>query len=323
MMRDIRTGKINLILVTDLSRLSRNIADFCDLLKDLDKYKAKFLSIKEQFDSSTPAGEMMLFNMINLAQFERKQTSERVATNFHARALRGLKNGGADILGYDRDPSNPGKLIVNEEEAVWVQKAFEIYLEKGSKREAVKELNTISVPRKSSGRKRQHFANEGTWTYSSLSTLLRNRTYIGEREINCENKKEDQSSLKPWQRYHVAKAAWPAIVEEKTFHSVQRLLDAAQSLHREKMTNAEYRVFLLSGVIRCAECGGALIGQSAHGKYDVHRYYTHKYNGTGKPTTCSVKRYRADDVEKSLIKHLATDAQEAGYLDDLEKILHT
>jgi DNA invertase Pin-like site-specific DNA recombinase len=92
MIRDLKTGKINLILVTDLSRLSRNISDFCDLYKDLGKYKANFLSIKEQFDTSTPIGEMMVFNMVNLAQFERKQTSERVKANLLARSKRGLYN---------------------------------------------------------------------------------------------------------------------------------------------------------------------------------------------------------------------------------------
>ena len=86
MMKDLRKGRINLILVTDLSRLSRNIKDFCVLLEDLKKSNAQFLSIKEQFDTTTAAGEMMVFNMINLAQFERKQTSERVSLNFHARA---------------------------------------------------------------------------------------------------------------------------------------------------------------------------------------------------------------------------------------------
>jgi site-specific DNA recombinase len=72
---------------------SCNISDFCDLYKELGKYKANFLSIKEQFDTSTPIGEMMVFNMVNLAQFERKQTSERISMNFHSRAMRGLVNG--------------------------------------------------------------------------------------------------------------------------------------------------------------------------------------------------------------------------------------
>jgi site-specific DNA recombinase len=321
MMRDIRQGKIDLILVADLSRLSRNIADFCDLLKDLEKYKAKFLSIKEQFDSSTPAGEMMLFNMINLAQFERKQTSERVSLNFNDRAQKGLKNGGPHVLGYDPNPAHPGRPLVNEEEAVWVRKAFQIYLEKGSTRTTVEELNRLGIPRKRSARKKDRFVNEQLWTYSAIKHVLRNRAYVGEREINREFKDEDPKTLKSYQRYQVLKAAWEPIVDMKTFNSVQLLLDDAKQLHREKLDKAEQRVFLLSGVIRCGECGMALIGQSAHGKLGVHRYYNHKESGTGKPVTCSVRRYRADDVEKTILDHLANDAQDAGYLDKIGEAL--
>lgn len=312
MMKDIRTGKVNLILVTDISRLSRNIADFCDLLKDLEKHKAKFLSIKEQFDSSTPAGEMMLFNMINLAQFERKQTSERVATNFHSRAMRGLKNGGSPILGFDSDPTNKGKLIANQDEALWVKKAFAIYLKTGSTRDTVAEMNRLNIPRKAGRGSGQE------WTFSSIKTLLRNRTYVGEREINAEQKDADQSEFKPWQRYQIVKAAWPAIVDKATFNSVQLLLDDAKNLHRKKMKNATHRVFLLSGVIRCGECGRALIGQSAHGKHQVHRYYAHASNRKIGPVECSVRRYNANEVEKTLLGHLANDAKDAGYLDDLK-----
>ncbi len=74
MMKALKSGKINAIMVTELSRLSRNIPDFCDFHKMLENHGAKFFSIKEQFDSSTSAGKMMLYNMINLAQFEREQT---------------------------------------------------------------------------------------------------------------------------------------------------------------------------------------------------------------------------------------------------------
>ena len=130
-MKDLKSGRINLILVTDLSRLSRNILDFCLLLEDLKKYCAKFLSIKEQFDTTTAIGEMMVFNMINLAQFERKQTSERVTMNFHARALRGLRNGSPIPLGYDRHPDDASRLVVNETEAKEVRQLFEIFFEEG------------------------------------------------------------------------------------------------------------------------------------------------------------------------------------------------
>jgi DNA invertase Pin-like site-specific DNA recombinase len=66
MINDIKRKKVNLLLVCDLSRLSRNIFDFCHLMDDLEKVGAQFLSLKEQFDTSTPAGKMMIYNMINL-----------------------------------------------------------------------------------------------------------------------------------------------------------------------------------------------------------------------------------------------------------------
>ncbi len=98
---------------------------------------------------------------------------------------------------------------------------------------------------------------------------------------------------------------------------MQRLLDDAKRLHRKNMDKANHKIFILSGVVRCGECGRALIGQSAHGKIQIHRYYAHASNRTLEPIKCSVKRYNANEVEKILLAHLATDAQEAGYLDDV------
>lgn len=69
---------------------------------------------------------------INLAQFERKQTSERVSQNFHARAQRGLLNGGGVILGFDKAPENCSTYIVNEREAEDVRRMFEMFIEEGS-----------------------------------------------------------------------------------------------------------------------------------------------------------------------------------------------
>lgn len=79
MMLDLKRKKIDFILVSDLSRLSRNLLDFCELLNFLEKNKSNFLSIKEQFDTSTSVGRLMVYLVITLAQFEREQTSERVS----------------------------------------------------------------------------------------------------------------------------------------------------------------------------------------------------------------------------------------------------
>jgi site-specific DNA recombinase len=303
--------------VTDISRLSRNIFDFCGLLKELDEQKAKFFSVKEQFDTSTPVGEMMIYNMINLAQFERKQTSERVSMNFHSRALRGLLNGGNPILGYDKDPSNPGKLIVNEQEAPAVKRIFETYLESGSLQKTAKLLTDMAIkPKVAPSRKCRHVI-DGRWTVSSVRTHLNNWAYVGKREINKHHKNEDQESLKPWQRYQIVKASWPAIIDEKTFDLVQKLIEENRLKERGRFAKGDRRFFLLSGVLRCGECGRALIGQASHGRSSIHRYYGHKQI-VGESITCKVKRFRANEIEEAVTNHLDEVLLRAGHLDLVE-----
>lgn len=317
MIRDLRTAKINLILVTDLSRLSRNITDFCKLLEELSVYKAKFLSIKEQFDSSTPAGEMMLYNMINLAQFERKQTSERVALNFHSRALRGLSNGGCNIHGYDRDPTNSGKFIINDDEAVVVRRVFELYLNSRSLAETARRLMEEGLCPKVHAEKRARLARDGKWTIHSVRNILRNKSYIGVREINKLHKKEDQNDLKPWQRYQVVQAAWQGIVSAKDFELVQNALTEGLLVEKQRLNFAEKRVFLLSGIIRCEVCGRALVGQTSHSKNKAHRYYGHsKIDKRDKP--CSVKNLRANDIEQAVLNHLDKILATSGHLNKIE-----
>src|SRR6185437_1054639 len=164
MIADLKKKKIDFILISDLSRLSRNLNDFCDLLGFLEKQKANFLSIKEQFDTSTSVGRLMVYLVITLAQFEREQTSERTALGVYARGMRGIMNGVRPILGYDKDPSKPGSYIVNEEEAATVQKIFDVYLETGSKSKAIEQLKERNIRpkanRNSTGQKQSE-----KWTF--------------------------------------------------------------------------------------------------------------------------------------------------------------
>jgi site-specific DNA recombinase len=319
MMSDIRKGKINLILVTDLSRLSRNILDFCFLLEDLRKVNAKFLSMKEQFDTSTPAGEMMVFNMINLAQFERKQTSERVSLNFHSRALRGLSNGGPVPMGYDKDPQNPSTYVVDEVEASNVRTIFKIFLEERTCRQTIPRLIEEGIKPKEREKRNYRLVTLGQWSPKTILRILRNVAYIGLREINLRNKGADPLSLKPSETYQVVKASWPAIIDREDFDEVQKILDESELFQRCRLKGQERRIFFLSGLMKCAQCGGPIVGSAAHGKNQVHRYYVHR-KLVGEPVKCQIKRFRADDVEDAIIRHLEIIMQRQGYLDGLNEI---
>ena len=318
MMKDLRKGRINLILVTDLSRLSRNIMDFCVLLEELRTYKAQFLSIKEQFDTTTAAGEMMVFNMINLAQFERKQTSERVTLNFHARALRGLRNGGAIPLGFDRHPEDPSKLVVNENEATDVKAIFSTYIEEGSLSRAAKKLNISPIKPKVLNREGCRHNRTGRWTMQSLQSILRNHSYAGLREVNKRHKDEDPEMLKPFERYQIVKAAWPAIIDRSLFEEVQTSLDQNQKMARARLQNSESRVFLVSGYMFCGQCGRPMMGTTGHGRSDEYRYYVHRPI-PGEKVSCAVKTVRADELEQAILNQLDHVLFREGYLDGIER----
>jgi site-specific DNA recombinase len=321
MMGDLRTGKINLILVADISRLSRNVHDFSVLLRELEQHGASYMSLKEQFDTTTPAGRLMTNMVVTMAQFEREQTSERVAISTNSRALRGLVNGGRPPLGLERDATRAGVWLVNEFEAEKVRTIFQTFLGEGSLGKAIPVLEELGIKPKNCGKKPTG-TSERAWNYQTLWDHLCNFAYVGKREVNKKHRNSPAEFLKPWQQYGVSKATWPAIVSEQTFNSVQDMLKDNRSIERRRIANGDARIFLLSGLLSCAECGRSLSGQSAHGRNVIHRYYGHSDKRV-KPSECSLSRIRADEVEQVVLNHFFEVASSDQYFRTIEKKLKT
>jgi hypothetical protein len=263
---------------------------------------------------------MMVLNMMNLAQFERKQTSERVSINFHARALRGLRNGGMSILGYDQDPTNPSRLVINESEAVSVRKVFCLFLEEGTLSKTVTRLESEGIKPKFRPNRNERLVASGYWDVQNLRNLLRSQAYIGIREVNAKNKDKDQEYLRPFERHQIVKASWEPIVAKDIFQAVQDGLSHNLTKERRRLASGESRVYLLSGIIYCQDCGRPLVGSAGHGVKAVHRYYTHRVL-KGDPTICSVRSIRANELEEKVVKHLDVIMIQEGYLDAIESRL--
>ena len=92
--------------------------------------------------------------------------------------------------------------------------------------------------------------------------------------------------------------------QKKLFARVQNRIEEAYKKERKRYDKSEQRFFLLSGRLRCKECLRSLVGQSAHGKSKVYRYYGHQ-NPSGKRITCSIKRYSANKIETLISEHLS------------------
>ncbi|MBX3039379.1 MAG: recombinase family protein [Bdellovibrionaceae bacterium] len=295
LLTDIKLGRINLILSTELSRLSRSLKDFCEVWDLFKKHDTGFITLREQFDTTTAAGEMMVFNLMNFAQYERKQTAERISANWAARAKRGLWNGGSIPLGFDRNPKSPGELLPNETEAKTVTEIFKTFLEVGSVRETCREMSRRGVFSKRYTNKHGIEKGGGHFTVPSLFRILTNRAYIGLREIN---KSKNEVEVVP--------ASWSAIVDKKLFEKVQKKLAANKNKH--KPDEWKKYPYPLTERLVCGECGKKLGGKSAHGKNRKHHYYAHPRqlhsDGVSQHKRCRVETVRAERMEDILIKSI-------------------
>lgn len=294
MIEDIRMGRVNLVLATELSRLSRSIKDFCGLIEFFKDHKVKLITLRENFDTTTAAGELMLFNLVNFNQFERKQTGERITANFTSRAQRGLWNGGVIPLGYKRNPENKGSLLVDDQDADSIRAIFKIFLEIKNLRQTCLRLTELGMTTKSYINSKSEQKGGNNFTVSSLHHLLTNATFCGLREIN---KKRGDA--------RVVKANWPALVSQDDFDAAQKILQA----NKQRLKPNEWKTYPypLTGITICGECGNRLNGKSAHGKTQKHHYYDHPrtLNMAGIPKhKCQIQRVRSGRFEDLVLNSL-------------------
>ncbi len=316
MFEDIRDGKINAVIVTELSRLSRSVRDFCQLWDFLKQHNATFLSLKENFDTSTPIGEMMVIQCISFAQFERKTIVTRIKDGARARAERGLANGSQRAIGYDPDPNRRCYLVVNESEAASVRHIFEKFVELGSIRRLRDYLNSAGYRSKNYVTKNGKAKGGNLWTPSSLHLLLSNLAYIGKREVNKKNRTVAQEGLPETEKYKIVDATWPAIVPTDLFTRAQEML-VANSLYKR----SERHIYRLTGLIFCEACGQTLCGQAATGKNGKFFYYGHnrKFTSSGDVhlQRCPNERVSAPELEEAVIGRLLLLAEKRDLLSDI------
>lgn len=263
LLKAIRAREVSFVIVTELSRLSRSIRDFCDIWELMREHNCQFQSLREQFDTTTAAGETVLYTIANIAQFERKQTSERITANFRAREERGLANGGPVPLGYAQDKDNKGHLLIKEEDAKIVREAFLTFLKEGTLASTGKSLNErgYRIPRNRQGGGPK--PRLGHFTIDNLYQMLSNQAYIGVRSYKVDGE------------IRKVKAVWKPLIEEGTFKKVQAIFKINRYRHKSH-TDRRYP-FLLSGVTFCAQCGDSLTGKSAHGNGGKIPYYEHSW----------------------------------------------
>src|SRR5215211_3793729 len=129
LLEDVRTGKIDIIVVYKVDRLTRSLADFAKLVELFDKHDVSFVSVTQQFNTTTSMGRLTLNVLLSFAQFEREVTSERIRDKIAASKRKGLWVGGMAPLGYE---VKDHKIVVVEIDAERVRTIFRSYVKLGS-----------------------------------------------------------------------------------------------------------------------------------------------------------------------------------------------
>src|SRR5881398_2736277 len=142
LLADIRGGRIDIIVVYKVDRLTRSLADFARLVEIFDRQGASFVSITQQFNTTTSMGRLTLNVLLSFAQFEREVTGERIRDKIAASKRKGMWMGGQPSLGYD---VKDRKLVVNEAEAATVRHIYERYLALGTVRSLQDELHAVGI----------------------------------------------------------------------------------------------------------------------------------------------------------------------------------
>ncbi|SHN80812.1 recombinase family protein [Bradyrhizobium erythrophlei] len=281
LLEDIRSRKIDVIVVYKVDRLTRSLADFAKLVELFDAHGVSFVSVTQQFNTTTSMGRLTLNVLLSFAQFEREVTSERIRDKIAASKRKGLWVGGPLPLGYELKDS---KLLIVDEEAERVRLIFRRYLEVSGINELARDLKKKEIHTKartfSTGKTRGGIPfGRGTLTH-----LLRNRFFIGEVEYKGEILPGEQ----------------PAIMDRSLFDAVQKKLSTHQS---HKTLTRQKSDHLLKDLL-FDDAGHRMIATHATKAGVRYRYYASQPSLHGEARTAklgSVSRVPATEIEKAIV----------------------
>jgi DNA invertase Pin-like site-specific DNA recombinase len=280
LMAAVQAGEVDVVLVYKVDRLSRSLVDFARMVEMFDAKGVSFVSITQQFNTTTSMGRLTLNVLLSFAQFEREVTGERIRDKIAASKKKGMWMGGVVPLGYDIKARN---LTVNEGEATTVRLLFRRYLELGTVRqlkEVADKLGLVTKQRKqASGRT----TGGQAFTRGHLYQLLSNPIYVGEiahKGVHYPGRHE-------------------AIVDRATFEAVQRRLKENAS-PRPSATNAT-APSLLTGLV-FDETGDRLCPTHASKKGRRYRYYISKRLMHRTNDTSQGWRVPAAELEAAVIR---------------------
>ena len=285
LLEGVEAGRIDCVVVYKVDRLSRSLLDFARLIEVFDQRSVSFVSITQQFNTTTSMGRLVLNILLSFAQFEREIIGERIRDKVAATKRKGMYTGGPPVLGYDVDRERK-RLVVNPEEAELVRHIFARFLDTGCITQLTQELNAQGSVTKSWTTKKGLTRAGKPWNKGYIYRLLNNPLYLGEVSHKQERYPGEHEAIVPrelWGRAHVILAK------------------------RYRARGARLRTqgpALLRGIIRCAHCDCAMGPVFTRRRGRVYRYYLCQHASRNGHRTCPTRSLSAGEIEGVVVEQL-------------------
>jgi len=281
LLRDVEAGLVDVIVTYKLDRLSRSLTDFAKLVEVFERHNVTFVSVTQQFSTTSSMGRLTLNILLSFAQFERELTGERIRDKFLQSRKRGLWMGGWPALGYEVQDR---RLVVVEREAALVRRIFDRFAKTGSALTVARELNGAGEVTK----RRQcadGIRGGKPWTKSAVYKALANKIYIG-------------------QAVHKGVAyggEHAAIVDQRAWDKAHAVM--AEPAHRRGAATRAQMPALLKGLIYGPN-GRPMSPSHTRRRGRIYRYYVTREAIADGYETCAVTSVPAADVEGAVLDHV-------------------
>jgi site-specific DNA recombinase len=251
MLKGVREGIFDIVLVYKLDRLTRSVIDLDKLLTEFSKYDVMFKSSTEVYDTTTATGRLFIRLVASMAQWERENLGERVRFGMQEKAREGKWTVSTPPLGYD---SKESELTVNPSEAAIVKEIFSLYLSGMGMHKIARNLNERGL-----------YTKKGKpWAQSTIQYILTNPIYHGTTRYNYRLNTEN---------YFEVDGVVPVIISDEEYQLTQQMIQNRRTAHPRQATSK----FLFSKVLKCARCGKTLVGKSSSTKRGEKVYYSYNY----------------------------------------------
>ncbi|WNS74283.1 recombinase family protein [Bacillus sp. DTU_2020_1000418_1_SI_GHA_SEK_038] len=278
MLKGVREGLFDIVLVYKLDRLTRSVIDLDKLLKEFANHNVMFKSSTEVYDTTTATGRLFIRLVASMAQWERENLGERVRMGMLQKAEEGKWVLNMAPFGYDRDGTD--SLKINTAESLVVKEIYSLYSKGLGMHKIARKLNEKGVYTK----------KNKPWSQVTINYVLTNPTYKGTMRYNYRMNSE---------QYFEVEDAVPAIISENDFELVQKIIKSRQEFHPRQATSKH----IFSKVLKCARCGKTLIGKSSQTKRGDKKYYSYNYYcPTRQRGLCDLPLINQNHLEKKFLQ---------------------